>query len=515
MRTIFTFALLLLFHIFLNAQNSPPNIIDFKTRYSIDNSFIRFFLDVEDKESDTLDIDIKLSTDYGLHYQNIMTFSNYIIGKSNIPVWVLPDSLHKYNPTDLKYKVTVSDRQKIDIQSILNQVDTNRLRNELLFIQGIRHRTAGKVHLAEVQDSIIRQFNNLKLDTSIQHFTYSGYDAKNIIASTNTIGNEDSLYILCAHYDSVNNAPGADDNGSGVVGMNEVARILAPYSFNKKLKFIGFDLEEAGLIGSSKFITAKGVSPNEKLLGTLDYEMIGFYSEQPNSQLFPTGFNLLFPAAYAQSQQDNFRGNFITNVANVASDSLRRKFDKAASSYVPNMKVISIAVPGTGTIAPDLRRSDHAPFWDAGYPALMLTDGANFRNLNYHTAKDSINQLNFTFMGNVVKATIAMLAEAAGIEHSATKISYGLLDVANNFVNDNNYIQIFPNPANSILNIQVENEKLENGNLQIIDMSGKLVLSDKINGKYMTINTLSLPNGTYQLIVEKNGNKSIKTFVKE
>ncbi|MBK8723725.1 MAG: M28 family peptidase [Saprospiraceae bacterium] len=513
MKTVITFLALLHFTFLINAQNAVPKIKNFEATF-LNIKETQFGLEVSDAENDTLNIGLKFSIDNGLNYQKVYDFSDYVIGKSALPNWKIPDTLVS-QVNNLIFKVTVSDNKKIDIQQIVNQVDTNRLRKELTYIQGIRHRTAGKVHLAEVQDSLSHQFVNLGLDTAIQRFTYSGYDAKNIMGATKSIGNEDSLYILCAHYDSVNNGPGADDNGSGVVGMNEIARIFAPYSFKKKIKFIGFDLEEAGLIGSTKFITNKGVNVGEKLMGAIDYEMIGFYSDQANTQLFPTGFNLLFPAAYAQSAADNFKGNFITNVANVASDSLKKRFDNAASTYVKDLKVISIAVPGNGSIAPDLRRSDHAPFWDAGYPALMLTDGANFRNLNYHTAKDSIQLLNFTFMGNVVKATIGMLAEAAGIEHTATATTKWVLEVNNDIILQENHIKLFPNPTQSILNIELADDRLVNGNLIINEVGGKLVMKTKVNSISQQINIAQLPNGIYQMTIEKDGIQAITKFIKQ
>jgi hypothetical protein len=146
--------------------------------------------------------------------------------------------------------------------------------------------------------------------------------------------------------------------------------------------------------------------------------MIGYYSDKPNSQEIPAGFNLLFPDATNQINANQKRGDFITNVANASSSALGLLFSTTAQQYVPGLKVISLVVPGNGTIAPDLLRSDHAPFWFAGKPALMLTDGANFRNECYHTPSDTLDgKLSFTFMSNVVKATVVAAAQLAGLQH--------------------------------------------------------------------------------------------------
>ncbi len=500
-----------------SAQNKVPQISNFNAQYSAPGNVL-FSYDLKDAENDPSLVELKFSTDGGVQYEPANNVTGQVgaginAGTNKTIQWKIPDTLLQKN-SNLKFKLVASDGKPIDIQQLINQVDTNKMRKDLEFIQGIRHRTAGKAHLAVVQDSLARTLRALGLDTTIHRFVYSAYDAQNIIGATRTTEDEAELYILCAHYDSVNNAPGADDNGSGVVGMNEVARILSPYAFKKKIKFIGFDLEEAGLIGSQRYLTQKALLPTEKLQGVLDYEMIGFYSESPNTQQFPTGFNLLFPAAYNQVANDQFKGNFITNVANTFSDPLRVKFDQAAATYVKDLKVVSIAVPGNGAVAADLRRSDHAPFWDAGYAALMLTDGANFRNLNYHTAKDSIHQLNFTFMGNVVKTTIAMLAEAAEIAHAGTaQTSLSLL--LNNTLLTDCALRVYPNPVANELTIDGSNCEAISGELKISDQTGRVLFQKNVSEVTIRIDTLHYPTGEYQIVLKQSNGYRIGRFTKQ
>lgn len=112
-------------------------------------------------------------------------------------------------------------------------------------------------------------------------------------------------------------------------------------------------------------------------------------------------------------------------------------YDSMATVYVPDLKVVSVELPLNGALTPDFLRSDHASFWARGYKALMLTDGADFRNLNYHTPADTIGALNFTFMSNIVKATVASLCALAKIQNStsATKQVDGPVQVRE-FSND-------------------------------------------------------------------------------
>ena len=64
---------------------------------------------------------------------------------------------------------------------------------------------------------------------------------------------------------------------------------------------------------------------------------------------------------------------------------------------------------------PYTRRSDHASFWDAGYPAVVLTDTANFRNPHYHRATDTLDTLNLEFLSNVAATVTATATQIAGV----------------------------------------------------------------------------------------------------
>jgi hypothetical protein len=74
-----------------------------------------------------------------------------------------------------------------------------------------------------------------------------------------------------------------------------------------------------------------------------------------------------------------------------------------------------LTVPGNGESLPDSRRSDHAPFWDEGYRAIMLTDTTNFRNPHYHGPTDTLATLNLDFAAKVCQATAGLVVELARI----------------------------------------------------------------------------------------------------
>ena len=106
-------------------------------------------------------------------------------------------------------------------------------------------------------------------------------------------------------------------------------------------------------------------------------------------------------------------GNFIAVVGNLRSGSLGNRFEDAADTYVPELPYFS--ANRLGGFFRDALRSDHKPYWDNGYRAIMLTDTANFRNPHYHQPSDVSDTLNYTFLQGVTRATAATLLEAATV----------------------------------------------------------------------------------------------------
>lgn len=477
----FLFALLISSPTF--AQNKAPQISNLTASVDWQLKIINLNFDVSDLESDPLEVVFKVSDDGGKTFFYSAANTTGDVGFPITPsngksiVWDYNDSV--VNFSSFIFLIEANDRNTINIQDIVDQVDSIRLYDNVSFMEGKRHQTAGPVLLQATRDSVYNRFSRYELLPWIQSFSFGGGNGENITGKLPGMTDEATTYIVDAHYDGVSSGPAADDNASGVAGVLEAARVLSQYSFDKSIRFIAFDLEEAGLLGSISYVNANGIPAGENINGVLNFEMIGYYSERPNSQTLPAGFNVLFPATYAQLSADNFRGNFISSVGNTASSSLNGDFKNSAQLYVPQLKVIDIALPGNGTIAPDFRRSDHAPFWDASYQALMLTDGANFRNANYHSANDVKDSLDFRFMTRVVKATVATLASLAGPRNSDVQ-----------FVKVSNPIGLFDRDWDCDVNIH--HQKKDNTivlkfsdcipkiiDLQLIDQEGKLIVSKK------------------------------------
>lgn len=273
------------------------------------------------------------------------------------------------------------------------KIDTQRLRRTLEAVVGERSPFSGQRHLAEVESFIEAELQSYGINIESDCFSYHGKTFRNIIGQ---IGNplRGSLIILGAHFDSVEGAPGADDNASGVAVLLESARILAQAPPHSRLLICAFNLEELNMIGSTH-LARKLKAGGTAIAAMISLEMVGYADSRPGSQQYPAGLRWFYPD----------RGDFIGVIGNLKSISLLRRVARQMRQ-VPGLPVETLAVPGKGELIYAVRLSDHAPFWDLGYPALMITDTAFFRNPHYHRASDTLDTLSIDFMAKVCQGVI-------------------------------------------------------------------------------------------------------------
>lgn len=510
-QVINTLCFLFLFTTLISAQNQVPEISNLEV--DINGNIMTVNYDLSDLENDDLEITFQVSDDegqtYNLDTQNATGDVGFPIntGTGKSIVWNFTGVIDLNGA--YKVKLIADDRQVIDIQEIVNQVDSNRLRTDLEMIEGIRHRIADPTHLQEVKDLLSNHFTNEGLETEIIQFDHNGYTAENIIGWKRGQVTETDTYIIDGHFDSVNDSPGADDNGSAIAGVMEALRVLAPYQFKKSIKFIGFDLEESGLLGSLHHVNTEGIKPNENIAGVFNFEMIGYYTDEPNSQTLPSGFEILYPEVQADLIADQFRGNFITNVGIESYPDLATAYEDAATTYVPDLKVVTILAPsGWAVFTPDLGRSDHAAFWLGELPALMLTDGSEFRYPYYHSPNDTLGNLDFTFMSNVVKAAVAAVAELAELSHSSS-VTLDIAVTTNTHFLRNCNVEISPNPVRENIIISSDQCNLEATQIDLFNIKGQRVYSGKLINQVNEIPVTQLPAGTY-LVKIQEGQSSLQ-----
>jgi hypothetical protein len=142
-----------------------------------------------------------------------------------------------------------------------------------------------------------------------------------------------------------------------------------------------------------------------ELAGAIILECVGFASSQADTQQSPPDIPIAVPT----------QGDFLAIVGNETSRSLVHQIEQNAQRHAAKLKTLSLVVPGRGEAIPHTRRSDHASFWDEDYPAVMLTDTANFRNPHYHRDTDTVDTLNLEFLSAVVTTVTATAIQIAGV----------------------------------------------------------------------------------------------------
>ncbi|MEG3927400.1 M28 family peptidase [Microcoleus sp. T3_D1] len=199
--------------------------------------------------------------------------------------------------------------------------------------------------------------------------------------------------VIGAHYDTVPGSPGADDNATGVAVLLELARDIASGPLKYPVQLVAFDMEEYGYLGSSHH-AAKYKQQQESIRLMISLEMLGYCNHNPNSQSYPAGLKYFYPNS----------GNFIALIGTLRTvPDLINLGGKIRKSGQP---CEWLPVPNRGLIVPDTRRSDHVPFWDNGYPAIMVTDTANMRNPHYHRESDRIETLDLDFLAGVCQGLV-------------------------------------------------------------------------------------------------------------
>lgn len=268
-----------------------------------------------------------------------------------------------------------------------------------------RHLLAAPAALAESEDLVALELAAAGLRVERQRFGWNGRELHNVVGILDGADPARPIVVVGAHFDSVPNSPGADDNASGMAAVLEVARLVAGRRHAATIHFVGFNLEEVQKslppiyrIGSRAYV-AWLKERNVAVAGAFVLEMVGFTGPQQD-----------VPAAVRLVKRVPKEGTFLAAVGDGHSGVLLAAMERAAKDVVP---LVTLKVPLKGYLVPDTRRSDNARFWDAGWPALMVTDTADLRNPHYHKPTDTPETLDYPFLGKVVEAVAEAVTEVA------------------------------------------------------------------------------------------------------
>ncbi|MDE1465634.1 M28 family peptidase [Spartinivicinus poritis] len=254
-------------------------------------------------------------------------------------------------------------------------------------------------NLIKVAEYIKSNLNQSTDNVELQYFNVGNSRYANVLAYYGPESNE--TIVVGAHYDAYSVFPGADDNASGVAGLIVLGQLLGKTKLNTRIELVAYSLEEPPFFATPNMGSAihaknlKDKSKNIKIMISL--EMIGYFNNEKGSQHYPSKLlELIYPD----------KGNFIAVVDEVFSN--RAQGVKSAINRHTDLPAYSINAP---LFIPGIDYSDHRNYWEQGYPAVMVTDTAFYRNLKYHTADDTYDRLDYERMAKVIYGVFKYLQE--------------------------------------------------------------------------------------------------------
>jgi hypothetical protein len=398
----------------LSAKRQEPEFQNYRYTYLIDTKshlvykteavkinspykFVRIFMDYANVNGVAIPQRILSNgiDDDGGKYEYQTTYSNFTFRDD------IPDSLFEIPINNAQSLETVTKRRNTEFQFKTSTAHPewqspdheleSRLKNTLVnIVNNFPDRHANNPETLNKLGSHIKDILSATGGrVTVQEFDWVGDTYYNVIAS---YGPESGPRIVIgAHYDAVQDSPGADDNASAVAVLLELAKMLGKNPPPIRVDLAAYTLEEDGCLGS--VVHAKALkADNIDVKAMISLEMVGYFSDEPKSQRYPLNLLKLFYPS---------KGNFICVTGKTGLGGLTKTIKKAMSGATP-LPVRTFKAPASmRSLVYTVGRSDHSSFWAQGYPAVMLTDTAEFRNRNYHQETDAPELLDYRRMAMV------------------------------------------------------------------------------------------------------------------
>jgi Zn-dependent M28 family amino/carboxypeptidase len=312
-----------------------------------------------------------------------------IVGVAVYLSWMPGSSFEGDSPELSEAQRALSERLRGHVELLANEYPDRNFTNAVQF-------QAAEAYLSE-------QLESFGYSVTFEEVPHAK-GARNVVAERAGKTLPDEIIVVGAHYDSATPTPGADDNASGTAGVVELARHFAELSPERTLRFVLFVNEEPPFFRTeymgSHIHASSARDRGDNIVLMLSLEMLGFFSNAPDSQSYHSGLKYFYPD----------QGNFIAFVSSLDyRDELRRSI--AVFRDQARFPSEGLAAPA-GLSGVDF--SDHMPFWNAGYPALMVTDTAFLRNHHYHKPTDTPDTLDYDSFARVVDGLVPVIAAWAG-----------------------------------------------------------------------------------------------------
>ncbi len=285
----------------------------------------------------------------------------------------------------------------------MTDIEADRLQRHLAAI--VRPRPSGSDELESLRTYVTDQLQSFGWNVRRHEFEAANGIGDSLtgiqLIATLPAAQADSWLCVAAHLDSRFETPGADDNASAVAGLLEIARCWPEWrpSGGAEVELVVTDLEEEGMLGGAEHARL-WLARTERLVGMIALEMIGYCDQRPNTQALPKQLVGKYPTT----------GNFIAVIGNQNSTQLIELF-RDGLKQIAGLPTETLQVPENGNFLQAVRLSDHSPFWDAGFPAVMITDTSFLRNPHYHRGSDTIETLDINFLRQVTAGCLRAIRD--------------------------------------------------------------------------------------------------------
>ena len=267
----------------------------------------------------------------------------------------------------------------VDIIEMINTINESRV---LYFYQnlldfGVRY--TGTPNCTMAGDWIYNEFENMGLNVEFHEWNFEKFQSKNVVATLpGTDLSSNAIFIICAHYDTVNNSPGANDDGSGVAAVLSTAKIMSQYSFNHTISFIAFSGEEVGTYGSFSY-ARDAYRKGDNIVAVINLDMVGYANTLEGGKIL----RFFHPE----------RSAWIADFANAVS----KKYINLVEMYIETL--------------PNYIGADHQPFVDYGYDGVWIAHHDSYPW--GHSPDDNSDHINRTYQVKATKFLLAVMAELA------------------------------------------------------------------------------------------------------